>query len=43
MQSEEADTHMFVHMHASLIGSQTLIIVNSNTDVVVLDTAGMLF
>ena len=43
MQSEEADTHMFFHiMHASLTGSQTLMIVNYNTDVVVLDIAGML-
>ena len=43
MQSEEADTHMFVHiMHASLTGSQTLMIVNSDTDVIVLDIAGML-
>ena len=43
MQSEEADTHMFVHiMHVSLTGSQTLMIINSNTDVVVLDIAGML-
>ena len=43
MQSEEADTHMFVHIkHASLTGSQTLMIVNANTDVVVLDIAGML-
>ena len=43
MQSEEADTHMFVHiMHASLTGSQTLMIVNSYTNVVVLDIAVML-
>ena len=43
MQSEEADTHMFANiMHVSLPGRQTLIIVNSDTDVVVLDTAGML-
>ena len=43
MQSEEADIHMFVHiMQASLTGSQTLMIVKSNTDVVVLDIAGML-
>ena len=43
MQSEEADTHMFVHiMHVSLTGSQTLMIVNSDIDVVVLDKAGML-
>ena len=43
MQSKEADTHMFVQiMHASLTGSQTLMIVNSDTDVVVLDIAGML-
>ena len=34
---------MFVHiMHASLTGSQTLMIVNSNTNVVVLYIAGML-
>ena len=39
MKSEEADTHMSVHiMHASLAGNQTLMIVN----VVVLDLAGML-
>ena len=44
MQSEDADTHMFVHiMHASMTGSQTLMIVNSDTDVVVLDIAGILF
>ena len=43
MQSDEADTHMFVHiMHASLAGSQTLMIFNLDTDVVVLDKAGML-
>ena len=43
MQSEDADTHMFVHiMYVSLTGSQTLMIVNSDTDVVVLDIAGML-
>ena len=43
MQSEEADTHMSVHiMHASLTGSQTLMVVNSETDVVVLYIAGML-
>ena len=43
MQSEEADTHRFVHIrHASLTGSQTLMIVNSDTDVVVLYTAGIL-
>ena len=43
MQSEESDTHMFAHiMHASLTGSQTLMIVNSDIDVVVLDIAGML-
>ena len=43
MQSEKADTHMFVPiMHASLKGSQTLMIVNSDTDVVELDIAGML-
>ena len=43
MQSEEADTHMFVRiMQASLTGSQTLMIVNSDTNVVVLDKAGML-
>ena len=43
MQSEEADTHMFVHiMHASLTGSQTLMIVSSDINVVVLDIAGML-
>ena len=43
MQAEETDTHMFVHiMHASLTGSQTLVIVNSDTNVVVLDIAGML-
>ena len=35
--------HMFVHiMHASLTGSQILMIVNSDTDVVVQDIAGML-
>ena len=44
MQSEGADTHMFVHiMHVSLTGSQTLMIVISDIDVVVLDIAGMLF
>ena len=43
MQSEEADTHMCVHiMHTSLTGSQTLMIVNSDTNVVVLDIACML-
>ena len=43
MQSEEADTHMFLHiMHASLTGSRTLMIVNSDTNIVVLDIAGML-
>ena len=43
MQSEEANTHMFVHiMHTSLAGSQTLMIVNSDANVVVLDIAGML-
>ena len=43
MQSKEADTHMFVHKkHASLTGSQTLMIVISYTDFVVLDIAGML-
>ena len=43
MQSEEADTHMFVHiMHASLTGSQALMIVNSDTNAVVLDIACML-
>ena len=43
MQSEESDTHMFVHiMHVSLTGSQTLMIVNSDTDVVVVDIAGLL-
>ena len=43
MQSEEADTHMFVHiMHASLTGSQTLMIVNSDTNAVALDIACML-
>ena len=43
MQSEEADTYMFVHiMHASLTGSQTLMIIDSNTNVVVLDIACML-
>ena len=40
MQLEEADTHMFVHiMYASLTGSQPLMIVNSDTNVVVLDIA----
>ena len=40
---EEADTHMFVHiMHVSLIGSPTLMIFNSDTDVAVLDIACML-
>ena len=43
MQSEEADSHMFVHvMHASLTGSQTLMIVSSDTNVVVLDIAYVL-
>ena len=43
MQSEEADTYMFVHiMHASLTGSQTRMIVNSDTHAVELDIAGML-
>ena len=43
MQSEEADTHMFVHiMHSHLTGSQTLMIINLDNDVVVLDIAGML-
>ena len=45
MQSEEADTYMFVHIiHASLTESQTLMIVNSDTNVVLLDinVAGML-
>ena len=43
MQSEEAGTHMFVHiMHASLTRSQTLMIDNSDTNVVVIDKAGML-
>ena len=43
MQSKEADTPMFVHiMHASLTGSLTLMIFNSDTDAVVLDIAGML-
>ena len=43
MQSEEAGPHMFVHiMHASLTGSQTLMIINSDTNVVVLDIACML-
>ena len=43
MQSEEADTHMFVLMkHASLRGSYILMVVNSDTDVVVLDIASML-
>ena len=43
MQSDEADTRMFVHIkHASLAGSQTLTIVISDTDVVILDIAGML-
>ena len=43
MQSEEADTHMFVHiMHASLTRSRSLMIVNFDTDVVALDIAGML-
>ena len=37
MQSEEADTCMFVHKkHASLTGSQTLIFVISDTDVALL-------
>ena len=43
MQSKDADFHMFVHiMHDSLTGSQTLMIFNSDTNVVVLDIAGML-
>ena len=43
MQSDEADTRMFVHIkHASLTGGRTLMIVISDTDVVVLDIAGML-
>ena len=43
MKSEEADTHMSVHiMHASLAGNQTLMIVNLDTNFVVLDLAGML-
>ena len=43
MQSEEADTHMFLHiMRASLTESRTPMTVNSDTDVVVLDIAGML-
>ena len=43
MQSEEADTRMFVNKkHASLTGGQTLMIVILYTDVVVLDIAGML-
>ena len=43
MQSEEADTQLFVHiMLASLTGTRTIMIVNSDTDVVVLDIAGML-
>ena len=43
MQSKEADTRMFVQKkHASLTGSQTLMIVISDTDFVVLDIAGML-
>ena len=43
MQSEEAHTHMFIHiMHFSLTGSQTLMIFNSDTDVAVLDIADML-
>ena len=43
MQSEEADILMFFHiMHASLTGNQTQMIVNSDTDVVVLDITGML-
>ena len=43
MQSEEAVTHIFVHiMHASLTGSQTLMIVNSDSNVVVQDIACML-
>ena len=42
MQSEEADAHMFIHIkHASLTGSQTLKIVISDIDVVVLDIAGI--
>ena len=41
MQSEEADTRMFVHKtHASLTGSLFLMIVILDTDVVVLDIAG---
>ena len=43
MQSVEADTCMFVHKKlASLTGSQTLMIVISDTDVVVHDIAGRL-
>ena len=43
MQSEGADTHLFVHiMHVSLTGGQTLMIVNFDIDVVVLDIACML-
>ena len=43
MQSKEADTNMFVQiMHASLTGSQTLMIINSDTNVVVRDIACML-
>ena len=40
MQSEEADTHMFVHiMYGSFTGSQTIII---DINVVVLYIAGIL-
>ena len=43
MQSEKVCSHIFVHiMHASLTRSQTLMIANSDTNVVVLDIAGML-
>ena len=43
MQSEEADTRMFVHIkHACLTGSLTLMTVVSDIDVVLLDIAGML-
>ena len=43
MQSEEADTRMYVHKkHASLTESQTLMIAILDTDVVVQDIAGML-
>ena len=43
MQSEEANTRMLVHIkqHASLTGSQTLMIVISNTYVVLLYIAGI--